>query len=133
MRVRGTRGFTLVELMVVIVILGGLVALVLPNVMGTHDDATRRTAVIQMSSLAEAIDLHVVRTRHLPKDLQALAEPGPDGGEPFLRDGRIPRDPWGAEFEYRPTGPRTFEIRSPGPDGAPDTEDDLVWPPKSSR
>ena len=69
---RSERGFTLVELMVVIVILGGLVALVGVNVFGAAEEAAVRTAETQLHHFTEAITLYRLQHRRLPRDLAEL-------------------------------------------------------------
>lgn len=123
-RLRG--GFTLIELMVVIVILGGLIAIVGPNVVGSVDTADRRRAEAQMANFAHAVTQYYVEYRRLPASLDQLAEPDPKTGEPLLE--RIPKDPWHNDYGLRRLDGRRFEITCAGRDGVEGTDDDLVWP-----
>jgi general secretion pathway protein G len=122
------RGFTLIELMVVIVILGLLVAIVAPNVWQSKEAATRDAAKAQMKSIATAIDLYRLAHRRMPPSLAALTVPDPATGEPYLRT--LPKDPWGGEYVFRATGTGSdaWSIRSEGTDGREGTEDDLEVP-----
>ena len=121
-----SRGFTLVELMVVIVILGGLVAIVGPNLWGQFEDANVKTARMQMANFAHVVGIYYLDRRRMPADLDALTEVQPTTGEPYIRS--IPRDPWGGTYELRTLGGSTFEIVCHGRDGNAGTDDDLRWP-----
>ncbi len=119
-------GFTLIEIMVVLVILGGLVAVVSVNVIGVRDEADIETAKTQMASMGQAIEIYRMRYRSVPDALEILTEDDERYGRALLA--RIPRDPWNQEYEYRRLGRQTYEIRCYGGDGEADTEDDLVHP-----
>jgi general secretion pathway protein G len=123
---RRVRGFTLIELMVVIVILGGLIGLVGMNIWGAHRTSSDRIAQAQLSSFDSAIQAYRLQHRRLPaalEDLTARTEARP---EPYLTS--VPRDPWGNAYEYRPEGGSAFTLRSAGEDGTSGTVDDVVWP-----
>jgi general secretion pathway protein G len=122
---RTTRGFTLIELMVVIVILGGLIAIVGPNVFGSQERADRSAAGVQISNFCSAVDQYVLVHKRPPESLEALTQATAADPQPFMRE--IPNDPWGNSYTYRVDG-ANYSIRSFGRDGQPDTADDVVWP-----
>ena len=119
-------GFTLVELMVVIVILGGLIAIVGPNVFKAIVESDRSRAETQMKIFHDSTQMYYLRHRKLPSSLDALAEEDPKTGEAWLDT--IPSDPWGNAYEMKPLGGKKFKIVSYGEDGQEGTEDDVVWP-----
>ena len=127
------RGFTLIELMVVIVILGMLVALVGPNVYHALVTGTKGTAEAQMSNIAGAIDQYMLEKRALPQSLDALTEPSTNSGQPFMKE--IPLDPWGQKYDFHIVNQQRHDyvITSAGEDKQFGTEDDLTWPKKPAQ
>ncbi len=130
---RGASGFTLIELMVVIVILGILAGLIVPRIMSRPEEARQTKARIQMQSIETALRLYRLDNGSYPtteQGLQALVEPPTvgelarrwrDGG--YLEGGRVPKDPWGNEFVYLyPGAIGEFDIISYGADGEPGGE-----------
>jgi len=128
------RGFTLIELMVVIVILGILAGLLVPRIMGRPEEAKQLKAKIQIEGLETALKLYKLDNGMYPdisQGLQALIE-RPDT-EPFpkkwrkggyLEKGRLPKDPWENDFVYLSPGIHgDYEIISYGADGVPGGED----------
>ena len=118
-------GFTLVELLVVVFILGLLAALVAPNLLGLGSKQTPKVAKTQIEMLRTALDafrLDVGRYPNSQEGLQALID-RPSGLDrwdgPYLRsDKGVPRDPWQNAFVYRSPGERgTFDLFSYGEDG----------------
>jgi len=128
------RGFTLIELMVVIVILGILAGLIVPRIMGRPEEAKQLKAKMQIESLETALKLYKLDNGMYPdteQGLQALIEEPETGIVPknwrkqgYLEKGRLPKDPWGNEFVYLSPGTHgDYDIISYGADGVPDGED----------
>jgi general secretion pathway protein G len=128
------RGFTLIELMVVIVILGILAGLIIPRIMGRPEEAKQLKAKMQIESLETALKLYKLDNGMYPdteQGLQALIEQPETGIVPknwrkqgYLEKGRLPKDPWGNEFVYLSPGMHDdYDIISYGADGVPDGED----------
>jgi hypothetical protein len=82
-------------------------------------------AQTQLSNFEMAVNMYYAENRRLPETLQDLTKKNADG-DSWLDS--IPRDPWGNDYVFRLVGTRDFQIRSSGPDGQPETADDIVWP-----
>jgi general secretion pathway protein G len=132
-RKKGERGFTLIELMVVIVILGILAGLIIPRIMGRPDEARRAKARMQIESIETALKLYKLDSGNYPtteQGLRALVEQpaiGPpaknwrQGG--YLEKGRVPKDPWDRDFVYISPGVHgDYDMSSFGADGEPGGE-----------
>lgn len=128
------RGFTLIELMVVIVILGILAGLIIPRIMGRPEEARRMKARVQIESIETALKLYKLDNGSYPsteQGLQALVEAPSVGQLPrawrdggYLEKGRVPKDPWDNEFIYLSPGANSdFDLISYGADGEPGGED----------
>src|ERR1700722_19049968 len=117
-------GFTLVEMLVVITIIGLIMALVGPRVLNYLSESKVKTARIQVESFSGALDLFYLDNGRYPtssEGLTALAQ-RPGGVEtwngPYLRGGAVPNDPWGHAYVYRsPSEHGAYEIVSYGSDG----------------
>ena len=118
------RGFTLIEIMVVVVIIGLLATLIVPNVIGQGDAARVTAAQIDIRAIGNALDLYRLNNSHYPSTEQGLEalvnkpagfpEPRNWGPEPYLK--KLPTDPWGTEFVYINNG-FNYELYSFGADG----------------
>ena len=128
------RGFTLIELMVVIVILGILAGLIIPRIMGRPEEARRMKARVQIESIETALKLYKLDNGSYPsteQGLEALVEAPSVGQLPrawrdggYLEKGRVPKDPWDSEFIYLSPGVNSdFDLISYGADGEPGGED----------
>ena len=128
-----SRGFTLIELMVVIVILGLLIGLVVPNVWHMLTSGSNDTASMQMKGIADAISLYRFEKRSLPTSLEELTQPSEKSKQPFME--KIPLDPWKQNYEYRIVDVRQgkFEISTAGEDKQPGTDDDLDDPERATK
>jgi general secretion pathway protein G len=123
-RVRAQRGFTLVEMLVVITIIGLIMSLVGPRVLNYLSESKIKAARIQIQSFASAIDLFYLDAGRYPTSAEGLAAlVKPVAGlnawnGPYLKGGAVPNDPWGKPYVYRAPGERSaYEIISYGADG----------------
>jgi general secretion pathway protein G len=120
-----SRGFTLLELLVVIVIIGLLAAFVAPKYFGQIGKSKTQMARAQIESLDKAIDQYRLDTGSYPSTANGLAalsvQPASEGNwhGPYLKKG-VPADPWGNAYIYKSPGSdeREFEIMSYGRDNA---------------
>lgn len=126
-RPRGTaKGFTLLELLVVILIIGLLTGIVAPRFMGQVSRSETTTARAQLDALDKALQSYRIDTGRFPTTAQGLrslvTQPAdePRWRGPYLQ-GELPTDPWGSAYQYRTPGAsgRDFEILSWGKDKSP--------------
>ena len=119
---RPSAGFTLIEIMVVVAILGMLAAVVAINVFDTAERAKERIAKTQCRSIASAVRLYLTERGRLPR-LTDLVTPD-EQDNTYLEE--LPLDPWEREYELVPGDPaKRFTVISLGFDGVADTEDDV--------
>ncbi len=129
------RGFTLIEIMIVIVILGILAWQVVPRIMGKPEEARRLKARMDIASLETALKMYKLDNGVYPsteQGLQALIEAPAIGQLPrkwrkggYLEKGRVPLDPWENEFIYLSPGLHgDFDLIAYGNDGEPGGEED---------
>ncbi|MAD76514.1 MAG: type II secretion system protein GspG [Rheinheimera sp.] len=128
------KGFTLLEVMVVIVILGIIASMVVPNLMGNQEQAAKQKVVVDIQQLESALDMYRLRNGFYPTTEQGIAslvtaptsQPAPrsfpEGG--FIR--RLPKDPWGEEYIMVSPGQLgRIDVYSKGPDRVAGTDDDI--------
>ena len=122
------RGFTLIEIMVVVVIMGILAALVVPKLMGRADDARITAAKQDIATLMQALKLYKLDNQRYPtteQGLQALiAKPSSGPAANGWKNGgyveKLPKDPWGGQYQYLSPGVKgEVDVFSYGADGQP--------------
>jgi general secretion pathway protein G len=132
--VRNIRGFTLLEVMVVIVILGILASMVVPNLLGSQERANIQKAVSDINALETSLTMYKMDNYQYPTteqslealvtetDIEPAARRFPQGG--YVK--RLPNDPWGNEYQLLNPGDHgAMDVFSMGPDGEPGTDDDI--------
>ncbi|MBC3765866.1 type II secretion system major pseudopilin GspG [Neptunicella marina] len=127
-------GFSLLEIMVVILIIGLLTAIVAPNILGNQETAQLKKAAVDIRQLENALEMYKLRNSTFPTSEQGLEalvslptiEPIPRN---YPQDGFIkslPKDPWGNDYQLLSPGEMgTIDLYSNGPDGQPGTDDDI--------
>jgi general secretion pathway protein G len=117
-------GFTLIELMVVLVIIGVLAALIVPNVLDRADDARSTAARTDVNNLMQALKLYKLDNQRYPSGEQGLnalvarpsTQPVPPNWKPYLE--KLPNDPWGRPYQYLNPGVKgEIDVMSFGADG----------------
>jgi general secretion pathway protein G len=118
MKRNNERGFTLLEIMVVVTIIGILAALIAPRFMEQADEAKVKATRAQMESISQALKLFRLQQNHYPtsaQGLQALVQPSGDGKRYM---DKVPKDAWGHDFVYLCPGVHgDFDLLSYGADG----------------
>jgi general secretion pathway protein G len=121
---RDEKGFTLVEMLVVITIIALIMGLVGPRVLGYLSQSKAKAAKIQIENFASALDLYFLDTGQYPSSSEGLSallqRPGstPGWNGPYLKGNALPPDPWGQAYIYRSPGRSgNYDIMSYGADG----------------
>lgn len=122
------RGFTLIEIMVVVVILGILAAVVVPRIMNRPDDARIAKAKQDIRVLESSLNLYKLDNYYFPSTQQGLealvtapqGEPKPKNWKPGGYIQKLPKDPWGNDYQYLQPGSKSeFDLFSLGADNKP--------------
>lgn len=116
------KGFTLVEMLVVLAIIGLIVGLIAPRVLGLLADSKVKTARIQMANIESALDIYYLDNGRYPTTSDGLSalmkRPAGlrDWNGPYLKGGAVPKDPWGHAYHYRAPGNKgPYDLSSIGP------------------
>lgn len=140
MTFKNKKAFTLIEIMLVVIIIGILAAMVIPNMAGRGEQARVAAARADIdANLSTALDLYELDNGQYPTSEQGLnallakssSSPVPANWHgPYLKKKRIPLDPWGREYKYAAPGinnTEEFDLSSYGPDGVESQDDIVNW------
>lgn len=137
-RNRRKGGFTLLEVLLVVVIIGLLAAFVVPSLMGTREKAERDVTANMIApggNLATQLDLFHTHVGRYPTELKELSEKPQDEADaakwagPYIKDPNSIKDAWGREIQYKSPGEynkETYDLWSMGKDGQDGSEDDIA-------
>jgi general secretion pathway protein G len=134
---RNNRGFTLMEIMLVVIIIGILAAIVVPNLAGRSEEARQKAALAQIVNFGVALDLFELDMGDYPDKLDDLVKKPSSGKNwkgPYLKNmDSVPDDPWGEKYNYQvDKDTSNYSLFSVGKDGRANTNDDIK-PGKSSE
>lgn len=134
------KGFTLIEIMLVVIIIGILVAMLVPNIAGRSEQARKTAARTDIeSNLSTALDLYRMDVGQYPTTEQGLSalltqpiiSPVPaQWNGPYLKKKKIPKDPWGREYVYASPGvhnPESYDLSSLGASGTEGSNNVTNW------
>lgn len=127
------KGFTLIEILLVVVILGLLSSMIVPRLVGRAGEARLKIARTDIDSgIAEVLDLYELDTGKYPASLSDLITQ-PAGVKnwkgPYIKKKILPKDPWGNEYIYKFPGTHNqdgYDLHSMGPDGVDGSDDDIT-------
>jgi general secretion pathway protein G len=123
---RKDAGFTLIEILLVVVIIGILAAVAVPRLGGRVAQSQVAAARAGVGAISTAIDLYETDNGKLPESLQNLITKGsePNWNGPYIRKAEGLKDPWGLEYQYSKQG-NLYTVASAGPDGSFGSADDV--------
>lgn len=137
---KSNQAFTLVEILLVVIIIGVLAAMIIPNIAGRGEDARKSAAKADIvANLSAALDLYEIDNGRYPSSEQGLnalvseptAAPIPNRWKgPYLKRKKLPIDPWGKNYVYIYPGVHntdSYDLSSYGPDGVESNDDITNW------
>lgn len=121
-------GFTLIEVLLVVAILGILASVVVVNMSGRQESSMIKATRASISAISLGIDMYEVDTGRFPGSLNGLmsSDGAPNWSGPYLRGDGVPADQWGVAFKYTKQGSTSYKVASAGPDMSFGGGDDIT-------
>lgn len=128
-RLLGNRGFTLIEILLVVVIIGLIASLVAPNLMSRFERSKEEIAKAQVEMLSSSVQSFVLDMGKCPATLSELISSTDNKWRgPYLSKQTLPVDPWGRDYQYKCPGEHgNFDLYSLGPNGTLDDKSIKNW------
>ncbi len=129
---KSDEGFTMVEIVLVIALMGGLIAYLVSNLVSTSEEAKKDQSRLAMGVISQSLQMYRIHNNRYPTTAQGLNSLVTDPGNakswrgPYIESGKLV-DPWGEDFTYESDG-RNFKIITGGPDFAIGGDDDISYP-----
>lgn len=122
-------GFTLIEILVVVIIIGFIASLIAPNLMGRFERSKEEIAKAQVDMLSSGVMAFKLDMNRYPMTLAELVESKePKWRGPYLSKKIVPKDPWERDYQYKAPGEHgPFDLYSLGPDGTPGEKSITNW------
>jgi general secretion pathway protein G len=116
---RKDAGFTLLEILIVVAIIGLIASLIVPNIIGRYEKSKEEIAKAQLEMLSSAIEAFRLDVGRYPNTLDELINSTePNWRGPYLAKKQIPKDPWGKDYQYKYPGEHgSYDLYSLGPEG----------------
>ena len=116
---RGRNGFTLIEILIVVAIIGLIATLIAPNLIGRFERSKEEITKAQVEMLSSAIQSFMLDMARFPNSLEELINSNePKWRGPYLSKRTLPKDPWGRDYQYKSPGDHgPFDLYSLGPEG----------------
>lgn len=127
--IRSEAGFTLIEILIVVIIIGFIASLVAPNLLGRFERSKEEIAKAQVEMLSSAVQSFVLDIGKCPLSLnELLSSTGSKWRGPYLSKQTLPLDPWNRDYQYKCPGEHgVFDLYSLGPDGKFDEKSIKNW------
>lgn len=125
----GQHGFTLIEILIVVIIIGLIASLVAPNLMGRYERSKEEIAKAQVEMLSSGVMSFKLDMNRYPTSFEELVKStDPKWRGPYLSKQTIPQDPWGKDYVYKTPGDHgPFDVYSLGPSGKFDDQSPHNW------
>jgi general secretion pathway protein G len=123
------KGFTLIEILIVVAIIGLIASMIAPNLIGQFQKSKEEIAKAQIETLSAGAQSYLLDVGRLPANLgELITSTDPKWRGPYLSKNRLPQDPWNRDYQYKAPGDHgAFDLYSLGPNGKLDDKAIVNW------